>query len=120
MSEGLNMIWDTLDIFSGRNPQEPEGAREDMKKYTILGFEWFDGRLFNRIKQTEIVRDVPLRDDLANDLFDYEIESIKTHKTNFCALSMFNDRSAKKIREYDPENALNAEEYDAEYRVWCD
>jgi hypothetical protein len=91
-----------------------------LKKYTILGFEWFNGGPFNNIKQTTIVNDVLLHDDLANDLFDYEIESIKTRKTNFCALSMFNDGASKKIREYDPENALDTEGRNAEYRAWCD
>jgi hypothetical protein len=93
---------------------------EKLRKYTILGFERFNGGPFNNTKQTEIVTDALLRSDLANDLFDYEIESIKTRKTNFCALSMFSDGSAKKIREYDPENALDTEGYDEEYRAWCD
>jgi hypothetical protein len=93
---------------------------EKLRKYTILGFERFNGGPFNNTKQTLIVKDALLRSDLADDLFDYEIEAIKTRKTNFCALSMFNDGSLKKIREYDPENALNAEGRDAEYRAWCD
>jgi hypothetical protein len=91
-----------------------------LRKYTILGFEWFNGGPFNNTKQTTIAKDVLLRDDLANDLFDYEIESIKAKKTNFIALSMFDDESSKKIREYDPENVLNTEGRDAEYRMWCD
>jgi hypothetical protein len=92
---------------------------EGLRRYTILGFEWFNGGPFNNIKQTTIL-DEPLRDDLANDLFDYEVESIKTKKTNFIALSMFDDRSAKKIREYDPENALDTTDANAEYSMWCD
>jgi hypothetical protein len=91
-----------------------------LRKYTILGFEWFNGGPFNTTKQTTIVKDVLLRDDLANDLFDYEVESIKTGKTNFIALSMFDDRSVKKIREYDPENVLDITDAIAEYSMWCD
>jgi hypothetical protein len=92
---------------------------EESRRYTILGFEWFNGGPFNNIKQTTIL-DGPLRDDLANDLFDYEVESIKTKKTNFIALSMFDDRSVRKIREYDPENVLDTTDANAEYSMWCD
>jgi hypothetical protein len=105
--------------FAGPTTAKGE-IMEELKKYTILGFEWFNGGPFNNTKQTTVVKDALLRDDLANALFDYEVESIKSKKTNFIALSMFDERSVRKIREYDPENILNTERRDAEYSMWCD
>jgi hypothetical protein len=99
---------------------ENDTMPKKLKKYTILGFEWFEGGgPFCNIRQFTIL-DQPLRDDLANDLFDYEIESIKNKKSTFIALSMFNDSTVEKIREYDPENVLDNEKANEEYSVWSD